>query len=763
MQLMERSYICSSEGLSKAKKGFKKKGWTQQILADFANCSRPVVSNFFQGKPIDKQKFIGICETLELYWGEIVELETEDKTKLEKIEISQLVAEIRASVKESVEQECGTIRVLDMTRPIELNDIYTQVNILEKIIGRRRFDLEQLLQNCNPEEFDRFGLGQIQQKRVPGLEAVKHHSKLMVLGKPGVGKTTFLKYLAIKCNRGDFNENKIPIFISLKKFAETPGQPDIKEYITQWFENYKIVNASKKVEEFIIRGRGLFLLDGLDEVREDDYKRVIRQIEACHRLFSNNQFVITCRIAARDYTLTPFVEVEVADFDKQQINNFVTSWFAIKKLEDYPQYFMEQLKANPTIKELANNPLLLTLLCLEFEDSGSFPSDRTDLYARATNTLLRKWDDKRHIYREQVYKELNPKRKEGLLSQIAFQTFEKKEYFFKQRTIERYIGNYICNLPNAPTTPDALDVDSQAVLKSIEAQHGLMVERARGIYSFSHLTFQEYFTAKKITMISNPDALETTLANLASHVTEKRWREVFLLTLGMLEPADRLLSLMKQEIDRLIENDQKLQKLLIWAKEKSETTDIFLTSTTIRAFYLSFYSNFDLHLDLKKFSSLDLDSKLHQCLKLSSSLHSSFSKHFSSYLYVDNLKSTELDSKLKYSLNLSLEKCQGSKLELILSQLKEQLPNLGRNEEQWKNWWKDNGKLWINKLRSTIIEHRNIGHKREFNRKQVDLLNQYITANQLLVDCLNSECYVSREVREEIENSLLLPIAHLKS
>jgi predicted NACHT family NTPase len=65
--------------------------------------------------------------------------------------------------------------------------------------------------------------------------------------------------------------------------------------------------------------------------------------------------------------------------------------------------------------------------------------------------------------------------------------------------VEQHIIDYIRNLPGAQEDEEALQLDSEAVLKSIEAQHGLLVERARGIYSFSHLTFQEYFTAKQIT------------------------------------------------------------------------------------------------------------------------------------------------------------------------------------------------------------------------------------------------------------------------
>jgi len=63
----------------------------------------------------------------------------------------------------------------------------------------------------------------------------------------------------------------------------------------------------------------------------------------------------------------------------------------------------------------------------------------------------------------------------------------------------------ICTLSTAQTT--AAQLNSEAVLKSIEAQHGLLVERAE-IYSFSHLTFQEYFTARNFVANSDPQVLD---------------------------------------------------------------------------------------------------------------------------------------------------------------------------------------------------------------------------------------------------------------
>src|SRR5919202_2907380 len=581
--MVERSLRASPEGIKAAKTALIDRRWTQQQLADALEVTRQPISKFFNSKPVACELFVRICEKLNLDWQAIAQKDDDLEAELnrnEGFDIDSLVQEIRETVKPNIQERCGKMRVLDMNQPIELTGergIYTNVNILEKITGRRRLDIAELLQKCDADDFERFGLNKVTEKRVPGLEAVQRYSKLMVLGKPGAGKTTFLKYLAMQCIEGQFQANRVPLFITLKDFAEAPKQPDVLEYIAQQLLGCGVTDASIKAEQLLRRSRALVLLDGLDEVREEDTQRVLTQIRDVADQFHTNQFVITCRIAAKDYTFEQFTEVEVADFNQKQIAIFAQNWFRLSDPVKADR-FMQKLQENKPIQELAINPLLLTLLCLVFGETADFAANRSELYKEGLDVLLKKWDAKRNIERDQVYKNLSLQRKEDLLSQIALTTFEQKDYFFKQKTVEEYIADFIRNLRDADCDPEVLMLDSEAVLKSIEAQHGLLVERAKGIYSFSHLTFQEYFAAREIVANSASESL-------VKHITEKRWREVFLLIAGMMRKADELVLLMKCNVDSLLVDDEKLQKFLCWVDEKARSIEIPYKPGAMRAVY----------------------------------------------------------------------------------------------------------------------------------------------------------------------------------
>ncbi len=483
----------------------------------------------------------------------------------------------------------------------------------------------------------------------------------------------------------------------------------------------------------------MVLLDGLDEVREEDTKRVLRQIREFSDLFHTNQFVITCRIAAKEYTYQSFTEVEMADFDEKQIAIFAQNWFQLTDPVKSKR-FIEKLKENEPIQELASSPLLLTLLCLVFGDSGDFPANRSELYQEGLDVLLKKWDAKRNIEREQVYKNLSLQRKEDLLSQIGLTTFEQKDYFFKQKTAEAYIADFIRNLRNADTDPEVLKLDSEAVLKSIEAQHGLLVERAKGIYSFSHLTFREYFAAREI--VAN-----SAWESLVEHITEIHWREVFLLAAGMMGKADDLLVLMKSKIDSIVAFDNKLQYILDTVYNKFLSVKYNNKGAGARAFYLE-------HALFFSYSAIDSCGEFARAFGFTDYIDPEID--FDDAL-TDALEMTDYDYQECFTYALSLNLNLEPEFQNLLQKLKEQIPFQDNPEKRIEREDKII-KKWLNQLRELIIKYRKICYREELNDEQIELIWNYYNANLLLNDCLNSDCYVSREVRQKIENSLFLPI-----
>ena len=697
-------------------------------------------------------------------------------------DLESLVQDVKQKIAADVTERCGTMRVLDMTQPVDLDRIYTDVNIIKDVTGRRRIGYDEVMEVCTREHFDRFLVGTIQ-KRVKGLKVVDEIQKLVVLGKPGAGKTTFMKYLAMSCLGNRFHGELVPIFVTLKAYAEERGQPSLESYILTEFEKRKV--SQDVAKQLLDNGKALILLDGLDEVKKEDDRRVKQDIDQFSRDWLENRFAITCRIAAREYQFEKFTEVEVADFDDGQIETFVNNWFR-ERDESKAERLLERLNGNKPVKELAKSPLLLTLLCLVFGERNDFPSKRSELYKEGLEVLMKKWDAKRNIEREIIYKHLSPQNKEDMLGQIAFNTFVNGEYFFRQEDLQRQIKDYICNLPEASAEPVALRLDSEMVLKAIEHHHGLLVERARNIYSFSHLTFQEYFTAREIER-------ERYFETLMQYIPNPQWKEVFLLTAEMLRRADDFVKMMKERIDGIWAHDEKLQAFLALLDKKTNSMKFTGKKAAIRAYYAYIaiserhednycgtddITDFDYyHLDLKYiYRPLERLTFMPQLMKLKEpessfrdlalNIVSELKKEERKIETLINASTPKIKYSLKSALNLtqildlgfdlSYKKIVSERLSKCIQKLTSHFPNSRQNSESFKAWWNKHGQVWMQEYHLALTEHRNIGHDWQFTQKQLKLLEQYYEANLLLVECMNRS-YVSKQVREEIESTMLLP------
>jgi predicted NACHT family NTPase len=765
--MVKRSLQASITGIQQAKTAFARKGWTQDNLAAEVNLkTRQPIWRFFSGRPVERHTFIEICLVLSLNWREIAAnppaefLELEEYTQPSVQDIDVLVQKVRSQRFDKIQDQCGILQLLDISRPVAIDDIYIDVNILEEIASQQYLEITEL-QNLDPKEFDRFGLGAIDHNQIPGTHAVEKYSKLRVLGKPGVGKTTFLQYLAIQCNQSTLTTNQVPIFITLKNFAQeskTTNDFSLLNYIHQEFVTSGISDPSV-IETLLNAGRVLLLLDGMDEVLNQQSNLVLGEIRRFSEKYHKNQFVATCRTAAQRLRLRGFTDVEIAPFTSEQIIAFAQKWFVVfskTNTEDGQAQSVQfiqklDLAENWQFRQLVVTPLFLHLACWVFHGQEKFPTKRTDFYKQGLDLLLGKWDEARGIERDEVYRGFLLPQKLKLLSQIAAATFEDGQYFFEQRIVEQYIGDYIQNLSNVPMDTDELQIESEAALRAIEAQHGLLAERARGIFSFSYLAFQEYFTARKIVASHNLQAFEQALGGLVSHITDPYWREIFLLTATMLRSADSLVQLMKQQIDALVAEDPYLQEFLAWASQKSRTIPTQPKAATVRAFYLA------LSRTPRLASQFALASSLDQGMFLDAALDD---------LLVECAINTSQDFAHIHACGDALSNILGIVLDVglykSLQQLSDQLPNSGQSQQRFDLWWQTNYSAWAEQLKMTIANYRNINHEWEFSPEQQQVLQRYYDANQLLLDCLHSNCEVTAAIRDEIEATLLLPQKELE-
>jgi hypothetical protein len=447
------------------------------------------------------------------------------------------------------------LKVLGMREPVPLESVYTAVQFLDDW-AIRSFESVEMLEEVYRRAKQRSFQPEDCQKQ-EGLKVANEKQYLMVLGGPGAGKSTFLRRMgleALKGKKGNFKYACIPVFIELKKF--NTGEINIEKEIAEEFRICGFPSHEAFTATALEQGKLLILLDGLDEVPTERMNEAIRQIQNFVDLHDQNRFITSCRVAAYRHNFRRFTDVAMADFDDAQIENFISNWFRSEPQTGQDCWQKLNNDEHKSAKELTQTPLLLTLVCLLYQRSRKFPTNRATLYERALRVLLEEWAGEKGIFQDDLYKGLDTKRKEMMLSEIAHHAFQADRLFLPRREITDQIEQLLKEM-----LPDEKFIDGTAVLKSIEVQHGVLVARAEGIYSFSHLTLQEYLTAQYIDDHRQIEKLVT------EHLTDERWQEVFLLVAGLMRGgADDLLLLMEKEAQKYI-NTPKLQALLRWAEQ----------------------------------------------------------------------------------------------------------------------------------------------------------------------------------------------------
>ncbi|UKO98720.1 NACHT domain-containing protein [Nostoc sp. UHCC 0870] len=778
--MTSRGLKASPEGIKAAKTALTDKTLSQQKLATALGITRQPVSKFFAGEPVSRSCFVQICRQLGLSWEQVASLHEDWVSKgtpqlqPNSFNLNTLVQELRQKCQDKIQDQCNTVQMLDIARAIPLDQIYTPVSVLEEIPSQQWREISDLLQ-YSPLEPNFHQLEQSNHhKALPGLEAGLRYSKLMVLGKSGSGKTTFLQHLAIACNQAKFQPHHVPVFVKLKEFAEDANyeqQFNLEKYISEGF--YSCGIDEEATLNVLTKGRVLILLDGLDEVPLDYTDDVIREIRKFSQIYYKNQFIISCRIAAHKYRFPGFTEVELADFHDQQIEAFIKNWFvavanqSMSKAESTSNLFLQHLNLpeNQRIRELARVPLFLHLICLLFQVKGQFPSNPAKLYEQVLNILLARWDEIRGIKRDSFYANLSLNSKKKLLAKIAAITFIKGDYFFEQEKLQQLIAENLPIVANLALEKSQMDLDRQSVLQGLLFQDGLLLERARGIYSFSNLGLLEYLTAKNL--VENYQ--NTDWESLITHIPEACWYNVFLLTMGMLSSIDETIKLMKNQVDTLIVNDRKIKEYLIWLNQKTNSVykDNKNKAAAVRAFYFIYGYGFELTAsysiegdvigNLAFNPELALDDLLFSILNCLYELKLAWKDNLD-IIYAFNHARI-----LSLTFDEAIELVWDFEFKEELQKLKKQLPCTESNSEKFYAWWQNNSIIWEQEIRRSFIKYRNIGYDWELDNREIKLLQAYFNANKLIIDCLERNVNINQELKQQIEDNLFLAIADTKT
>lgn len=455
----------------------------------------------------------------------------------------------------------GHVQVLGMSKPIPLDDIYSGARMLDTEAMKSyasQADLEVTYRNKGQRRFRDYDC-----PKRNGIEIAKENSRLIVLGDPGIGKSTYLRKAgleALKGKSGDYQLPYIPVFLELKRFRST--KVDLKNSIATEFKSCGFPSPEEFTENALRKGQLLLLLDGLDEVPADNLNTVIESIQDLVDEYSGNRFIASCRIAAYHTYFKRVSTVAISEFDDNQIERFIYNWFSseVDRENQTAEQCWKRLQQpeNKGAKELAQSPLLLTFLCLVYNKSLTVPSSRTSLYEDALNILLKEWASEKRVGRGEIYEGFHADLEKELLAKIAYEGFENDQLFFSKEQLINYIADFLSDTLDAPK-----NLNASAVLEAIELQQGILVERATDVYSFSHLTLQEFLAAKYIlTWNLQEDLVEF-------HFLNDHWREVFLLVSGLMKGgAIRLLEKLEVQTQKLSEH-LKLKEVLAWAEAKT--------------------------------------------------------------------------------------------------------------------------------------------------------------------------------------------------
>ena len=276
------------------------------------------------------------------------------------------------------------------------------------------------------------GLEEWQERRtVTALEVATEHSRLVLLGGPGSGKSTFVKQLCARLattllGEGDplpgFSGELLPVFVQLRDFAaridDAATYSDLpedrrdeglsaafREQIAHGAGRLGVADFGEALCETVEGGRCLLVLDGLDEIPESKRQTVRDAVSAVCGRWQPARLIVTCRVRSYvGHAVLPIKQnYELAPFDSTKVASFCSAWyraqrdlgrFGVDEWEPRARDLTEAANGDD-LRELSSNPMLLTTMALVHQREVGLPRERVKLYKLAVEVMLRRWQERK--------------------------------------------------------------------------------------------------------------------------------------------------------------------------------------------------------------------------------------------------------------------------------------------------------------------------------------------------------------------------------